>query len=58
MFALVFAIVGSALFGLLAPLVFPHGTNFRKLGEAVFPAIPLVCGGAGFVFGWRRSKKK
>ena len=57
LFALIFAIVGSALFGLIAPLVFPTGTNFRELGEAIFPAFPLVCGVVGFVFGWRRSKK-
>src|SRR5713101_5205680 len=57
LFALVFAIVGSALFGLIAPLVFPTGTNFRELGEAIFPECALVCGAVGFVFGWRRSKK-
>jgi hypothetical protein len=58
LFALIFAILGSVLFGLIAPLIFPRGTDFRKVGEAAFPGLALVCGGIGFVFGWRRSKKQ
>ena len=30
----------------------------RKQGAAAFPIIVLVCGGAGFVFGLRRSKNQ
>ena len=57
LFALLFVVVGGVAFALLAPLLF-HGADFRKLGQAAFPVILLVCGGAGFVFGLRRSKKQ
>jgi hypothetical protein len=57
LFAVVFVIVGAVAFALLAPLLF-QGADFRKLGAAAFPVILLVCGGAGFFFGLRRSKKQ
>jgi len=44
-------------FALLAPLISPRGTDFRKQGAAAFPIIILICGGFGFAFGWRRRKK-
>ena len=56
LFALLFVVVGAVAFALLAPLIF-HGGDFRKIGAAAFPIILIVGGGAGFAFGWRRSKK-
>jgi high-affinity K+ transport system ATPase subunit B len=54
-FALLFIVIGAVVFALLAPLAF-RGADFKKLGAAAFPVILLVCGGAGFFFGLRRSK--
>ena len=56
LFAILFVIIGAVAFTLLAPLLF-HGADFRRLGQTVFPVILLVCGTAGFIFGWRRRKK-
>jgi hypothetical protein len=57
LFALLFIVVGAIVSALLAPLLF-RGADFRKIGAASFPIIVVVCGGAGFAFGLRRSKKK
>jgi len=57
LFAVLFVVVGAVAFALLAPLLF-RGGDFRKIGTAAFPVILLVCGGAGFFFGLRRSKKQ
>jgi hypothetical protein len=57
LFALLFIIAGLVIFALVAPLLF-HGADPRKLGAAAFPIILVVCGGFGFVFGLRRSKKQ
>jgi len=56
-FAVLFVVVGAVAFALLAPLLF-RGGDFRKIGAAAVPVILLVCGGAGFFFGLRRSKKQ
>jgi hypothetical protein len=53
LFAILFFVIGAVAFVLLTPLLI-HGVDFRKLGQAAFPVILLVCGTAGFVFGWRR----
>jgi len=58
LFAILFIVVGAVAFALLAPLISPRGTDFRKQGAAAFPIIILMCGGFGFVFGWRRRKKQ
>ncbi len=58
LFAVLFTVVGAIAFALLAPLISPRGTDFRKQGAAAFPIIILMCGGFGFVFGWRRRKKQ
>lgn len=57
LFALLFVVISAVAFALLAPLVF-RGADYRKLGAASFPVILLVCGGAGFLFGLRRSKEQ
>ena len=56
-FAVVFVLLGTIVFALLAPLIF-HGEDLRKIGAAAFPVILILCGGVGFVLGWRRSKKQ
>lgn len=56
LFAVLFTVIGAVAFALLAPLLI-HGVDFRKLGAVAFPFIVLVCGGVGFIFGLRRSKK-
>ena len=55
-FAVVFAVVGLVLFPLVAALVIPE-ENLRAAGRIAFPLIVIVCGGAGFVVGWRGRKK-
>ena len=57
LFALLFAVIGLVAFALIAPLLLPAADG-RKQGAAAFPIIVLVCGGAGFVFGLRRSKNQ
>lgn len=55
LFALLFAVIGLVAFGLLAPLLF-YGADFRELGAKAFSVVVFVCGGVGFVIGWRRKK--
>jgi hypothetical protein len=55
-FALLFIVIGSVAFSLLAPLLF-RGTDFHKLGTAMFPLIVIGCGAFGGIFGWLRGKK-
>ncbi len=58
LFALLFAVVGLAVFAFIGPL-FIHGADAnRNAGVAAFPVIVLVCGSSGFVFGLRRKKKQ
>jgi hypothetical protein len=57
LFALLFVVTGTVAFSLLAPLLF-RGADLRKLGSVAFPVILVVCGGVGFFFGLRRSKKQ
>jgi len=56
LYAVIFVILGAVGFALLAPLVV-HGADFRKVGAAGFPVVLVVCGGAGFAFGWRQGKR-
>jgi hypothetical protein len=55
-FAGLFAVAGLILFALAAPLLIPN-PNLRAAGATAFPFIVIVCGGAGFVLGWRGCKK-
>jgi len=57
LFALLFILVGSVVFALLAPLFF-HGVDFRKLGQISAPFIFIVFGSLGFVLGWRLRKQR
>jgi hypothetical protein len=57
LFAVLFAIIGLIVFAFLGPLLF-HGVDPRKMGEISAPVIVCVLGLIGFVFGWRRHKKR
>jgi uncharacterized membrane protein YeaQ/YmgE (transglycosylase-associated protein family) len=53
LFAILFFVIGVIAFALLTPLLI-HSADFKKLGQAAFPVILLVCGTTGFILGWRR----
>jgi hypothetical protein len=55
--AIVFAAVTLVVFPFIAPLVF-RGSNMRQLGAAAFPVLLILGGGAGFMFGLARSRRK
>jgi hypothetical protein len=57
LFAVIFFVVGATVFALLAPLLFKGGDP-SKIGEAVGPLILFVAGPTGFIFGYRRRKKR
>ena len=56
LFAFLFSVVGLFLFALAAPLLFPSGSDFVKIGKTACPIILLVCGGSGFALGLRKKK--
>jgi hypothetical protein len=56
LFAVLFAVAGLILFAMAAPLVLP-AASLRTAGALAFPFIVIVCGGAGFVMGWRGRNK-
>lgn len=53
--AVLFAVLGLALFALVAPLVVHDG--LRQAGATALPFVVVICGTIGFLFG-RLGRKK
>jgi NADH:ubiquinone oxidoreductase subunit 3 (subunit A) len=56
-FALLFVLAGVVMLLFIAPFAFHTRADCQRFAAVALPIIFVAGGGAGFAFGWRRSKR-